>query len=367
MMSISCFIKCVFAEIYYICIAIMLILGFKTYRSMMKNSQKVSFLAVVFVHILYFQTDLVRMSNVQNLFLNEMSFLFFSLCTFSWFNYILTMLEIQYVKKTQTLIALIPLIVSVVLLLMNPLNGILFKIDQNGNFQEGPFYLLYVFINDLYFMVGAYQSYAYSCRAKNYQQKKSYQILGIYMAVMLIVGTLQDIFRQVPIFCVGTSLSILIVYISLEEQMISIDPLTQLNNRNRMEQHLFECVRSQDLNMYLLVLDVNRFKKINDEHGHAQGDLALKAIANCLKESCIEKSDFIARYGGDEFVIVYKGNDVEGLCQRIHTYIQQLSFPFDLDVSIGYAQYKKEMRKWNDWFIKADKQLYDEKKKLKGR
>lgn len=71
-----------FAEIYYICIAIMLILGFKTYRSIMKNSQRVSFLAVVFVHILHFQTDLVRMSNVQNLFLNEMSFLFFSLCIF---------------------------------------------------------------------------------------------------------------------------------------------------------------------------------------------------------------------------------------------------------------------------------------------
>ena len=101
-----CMNEILFAEIYYICIAIMLILGFKTYRSMMKNSQKVSFLAVVFVHILYllyFQTDLVRMSNVQNLFLNEMSFLFFSLCTFSWFNYILTMLEIQYVKKHKRL------------------------------------------------------------------------------------------------------------------------------------------------------------------------------------------------------------------------------------------------------------------------
>ena len=72
-----------FAEIYYICVAIMLILGFKTYHSMMKNSQKVSFLAVVFVHILYFQTDLVRMTtNGQDLFLNEMCFLFFSLCTF---------------------------------------------------------------------------------------------------------------------------------------------------------------------------------------------------------------------------------------------------------------------------------------------
>lgn len=356
-----------FAEIYYICVAIMLILGFKTYRSMMKNTQKVSFLTVVFLHILYFQTDLVRMTNTQNLFLNEMSFLFFSLCAFSWFNYIQTMLEIHYIKKTQTLIALIPLIVSVVLILVNTLNGILFSIDHNGNFQEEPLYLLYVLINDFYYFVGAYQAYVYSCRAKNYQQKKSYQILGIYMAVMLIVGALQDIFRSIPIFCVGTSLSILIVYISLEEQMISIDPLTQLNNRNRMEQHLFECMRNADANMYLLVLDVDKFKQINDTYGHAQGDLALKSIANCLKEACIEKSDFIARYGGDEFVIVYKGNDVEGLCQRIHTYIQQLSFPFDLDVSIGCAPYHNGLRKWNDWFIVADKQLYQEKKKLKDR
>lgn len=356
-----------FAEIYYICVAIMLILGFKTYRSMMKNTQKVSFLTVVFLHILYFQTDLVRMTNTQNLFLNEMSFLFFSLCTFSWFNYIQTMLEIHYIKKTQTLIALIPLIVSVVLLLVNTLNGCLFYIDHNGNFQEGSFYLLYVLINDLYFLVGAYQAYVYSCRAKNYQQKKSYQILGIYMAVMVIVGALQDIFRSIPIFCVGTSLSILIVYISLEEQMISIDPLTQLNNRNCMEQHLFECMRNADANMYLLVLDVDKFKQINDTYGHAQGDLALKSIANCLKEACIEKSDFITRYGGDEFVIVYKGNDVEGLCQRIHTYIQQLSFPFDLDVSIGCAPYQSGLRKWNHWFIVADKRLYQEKKKLKDR
>ena len=101
----------------------------------MKNTQKVSFLTVVFLHILYFQTDLVRMTNTQNLFLNEMSFLFFSLCAFSWFNYIQTMLEVRYEKKTQTLIALIPLIVSVVLLLVNTLNGCLFYIDHNVNFQ----------------------------------------------------------------------------------------------------------------------------------------------------------------------------------------------------------------------------------------
>ena len=72
-----------FAEIYYICVVIMLILGFKTYHSMMKNAQKVSFLSVAFLHILYFQTDLVRMTtNSQDLFLNEMCFVFFAMRTF---------------------------------------------------------------------------------------------------------------------------------------------------------------------------------------------------------------------------------------------------------------------------------------------
>ncbi|MFR3428862.1 MAG: diguanylate cyclase domain-containing protein [Holdemanella porci] len=56
-----------------------------------------------------------------------------------------------------------------------------------------------------------------------------------------------------------------------------------MNNCNRREQHLFECGRSQDLNMYLLVLDVNRFKKINDEHGHVQGDLAIKGHCELFK------------------------------------------------------------------------------------
>ena len=46
---------------------------------------------------------------------------------------------------------------------------------------------------------------------------------------------------------------------------------------------------------------------------------------------------------------------------------KKLSFPFDLDVSIGCAPYHKDIHKWNDWFIEADKQLYNKKKKLKDR
>lgn len=99
---------------------------------------------------------------------------------FSWFNYIQTMLEVHYVKKSQTLFAMIPVFASVVLLLVNTLNGCLFQIDSYGNFQEGPLYILYVFINDLYFMVGAYQAYVYSRKAKNYQQRNKSNFRHLY-------------------------------------------------------------------------------------------------------------------------------------------------------------------------------------------
>ena len=101
-----------------------------------ENTQKASFLTVVFLHILYFQTDLVRTTNTQDMFLNEMCFLFFSLCTLSWFNYVQTMLEIHYVNKIKTFITIIPVVFSVVLLLLNTLNGCLFVIDQNGFFRN---------------------------------------------------------------------------------------------------------------------------------------------------------------------------------------------------------------------------------------
>ena len=105
-------------------------------------------------------------TNGQDLFLNEMSFLFFSLCILSWFNYIQIMFEVHYLKKSQTIFAMIPVFASVVLLLVKTLDGCLFQIDSYGKFREGPLYILHVFINDLYFMVGAYQACVYSVRQR---------------------------------------------------------------------------------------------------------------------------------------------------------------------------------------------------------
>jgi two-component system cell cycle response regulator len=79
------------------------------------------------------------------------------------------------------------------------------------------------------------------------------------------------------------------------------DPLTGLRNRRFLRQHLDSLLRAQPA--AVLVLDVDRFKQINDSFGHAAGDAALCAVADRLR-GLLRASDVIARYGGEEFVVV---------------------------------------------------------------
>lgn len=58
------------------------------------------------------------------------------------------------------------------------------------------------------------------------------------------------------------------------------------------------------------MIDVDRFKNINDKYGHVEGDLALKIVANALKITSEQLGGFIARYGGDEFCYILSGRDI---------------------------------------------------------
>ena len=89
-------------------------------------------------------------------------------------------------------------------------------------------------------------------------------------------------------------------------QKAYVDALTGLNNRNAMEEYLIRTDRAlaeQPRKVAIMIADVDCFKEINDNHGHAAGDLILAHIAQTLK-SRLRAGDFIARYGGEEFLIV---------------------------------------------------------------
>jgi diguanylate cyclase (GGDEF)-like protein len=126
------------------------------------------------------------------------------------------------------------------------------------------------------------------------------------------------------------------------------DPLTGLLNRRGLISHLKQWISwayRYERPLMVLLIDVDEFKRVNDEHGHAVGDYALECIANALREST-RRSDLIARYGGDEFAIVAPETDAEeygALVQRILTSVRDIQCPnwdgasVPLAVSVGGA------------------------------
>ncbi|WNL42583.1 EAL domain-containing protein [Halomonas sp. PAMB 3264] len=119
------------------------------------------------------------------------------------------------------------------------------------------------------------------------------------------------------------------------------DALTGLANRHYLHDYLDHCPgisASASQPMFLFALDLDRFKPVNDTFGHAAGDTVLKEVARAIRR-CTRENDFIARQGGDEFVIVapdcHTKEHAERLCQRMIEQINQSISLGDSEVNIG--------------------------------
>jgi two-component system cell cycle response regulator len=129
-------------------------------------------------------------------------------------------------------------------------------------------------------------------------------------------------------------------------EMALIDPLTGLYNQRYLMRHLRGLLESgQNQNLGVLMIDVDHFKSVNDEFGHATGDLALRAIADVLR-GCTRAFDSLARYGGEEFVVVMPGSALDDAVQaaeRLRSAVESAPFPWEpgrtcrLTVSVGVA------------------------------
>ena len=143
-------------------------------------------------------------------------------------------------------------------------------------------------------------------------------------------------------------------------EVANIDTLTGLNNRRVLSR-----IRNYS---GILLLDVDNFKTINDTYGHSTGDYVLKKIAEILKNNT-RASDYVCRYGGDEFVCVFEDCPEEIMKKRaeeIRTLIEQeteLSH-HNVTASIGIAFQNEESIE--DLIKKADEGLYDAKRSGKN-
>jgi len=145
------------------------------------------------------------------------------------------------------------------------------------------------------------------------------------------------------------------------------DPLTKLPNRVYLKQELEKRLIDEP-ELCFLFLDLDRFKTINDMHGHTTGDKVIQVVAERLKSS-LNELDFIARVGGDEFVILSQDPlHVKTLCDRL---LQSLEAPieigfeqFRLSASMGVACSPKDGKSFETLFRNADTAMYEAKNSL---
>ncbi len=149
------------------------------------------------------------------------------------------------------------------------------------------------------------------------------------------------------------------------------DPLTNVNNRGAMDKVLpreIALARRFATPMSLLVLDVDKFKLINDAHGHQVGDDVLQSFAAVLQD-CVRDTDLIFRYGGDEFVISLSSTGISGameLAERVRSNIERChqysNIQMMLSTSIGVTELR-ENDTAESLFLRADSALLEAKRR----
>ena len=152
-----------------------------------------------------------------------------------------------------------------------------------------------------------------------------------------------------------------------EEKAIK-DPLTGVLNHGEIENQLNNAIaRRQNSNdpVSVMMLDLDHFKEVNDNYGHAAGDMTLKLFAKILIDTSVEEKASVGRWGGEEFVIVCRDKDEEkagAMAETIRQRVESYQFPdiFHITCSIGITEIKKD----DDFagaFDRLDKAMYASK------
>jgi diguanylate cyclase (GGDEF)-like protein len=157
----------------------------------------------------------------------------------------------------------------------------------------------------------------------------------------------------------------------------TLDGLTRLANRASLDEHMGSVLAVHRISgrpACLLMVDVDRFKDLNDRLGHPAGDAALRGLSDALSRAFPRKSDFVARYGGEEFAVVLSedGEDVgKRLAERLLGLVRGMRIPWEgeeigISISIGVAM-PGEGDEVEDWVGRADRRLYQAKQEGRDR
>lgn len=266
----------------------------------------------------------------------------------------------------------VPYYVFLFLLITNPTYHLIFNIDEGNNYTRGPLRPLHSYIAAFILVLSfVYTLYHYRKDNLPLEIKKYLLILPLFPLFGVIS---RNAIQGSNLIWTSMTIGLIILYIHGQNSMIHTDSLTKLNNKGGcleyLDMKMNKLMPSHQL--YVSVFDINDFKQINDTYGHMEGDHAIVVFSQILQEVFKEHKDFIARFGGDEFVVISERKlNVTMDCEfeRIKEKLQERNelgdLPYKMSVSIGTAYYTKELNISLEALInQADKNMYKQKQEF---
>lgn len=249
--------------------------------------------------------------------------------------------------------------------------GWFYYIDSDNIYHRGP--LFWIPVSVVMLLIVAAFAVTVSNRRK--LDRRSFYSLIFFAVPPFICVLLQTAFYGTSLVLSGVVLSMLVVFINIQNNRLHTDYLTGLGNRKKLDLYLGKKIKqcSGRKVFSAILIDINNFKRINDTYGHEAGDDALLFAAKMLKR-CIRNDDFIARYGGDEFCIVLDvsdENELKEIVGKIKSRLEECSdsgnCTYKLNFSMGYAVYDPSVHRNAKRFIRhIDLLMYENKRAMQG-
>ena len=369
-----------YVEVNLGCVCILALLLYSIKRLPTPQLKYTLFQNLIFFHIIYFISDSawalvndgVLPKNVFSvLAVNYLNVVIIPFVAYSCFIFAeigtRTDMTRKQIERLQ-LKLLIPIVLQAIVLLVSFCWSPDFWLDERLEPIDF-YYFILSFTPMCYWVAATVRGLLRARQAQNRPNLRTYLVVASYTPGVLIAGGAQVIFSlTTPLFCFWCTFIILFVYLHLQNQLISTDSLTMLNNRNRLHHFLHQ--QRDEKDSFVIMVDVDHFKQINDTYGHAEGDKALVLVSQALKKACesLSYSMFLCRYGGDEFLMIAQTDVPDDVVNKIKECLQEeianqkRSLSYTIEASVGFARWDGHPESFKESMINADKKMYEDKR-----
>lgn len=289
-----------------------------------------------------------------------------------WYLYVLESLGYKLTRKLVSLV-LLPGCIFMVLNLISMKTGWIFYISKDNHYMRGPLFFLQTIVALLTLFGSMVHLLIFYFKPQTVISKQNIKkLMGFY--IVPFIGALLTLpFSGMPGTWTCAAVSVILMYMDDQDNAILRDSLTGLNNRKTIDSTFNAYIHqvTEGKNLYLFIMDLNDFKRINDTLGHPVGDQALVDTAKIITKSVEGIQAIVVRYGGDEFVVLGFFSDNENAAnyekqvkENFTKWNEEHENPYKLMISIGWSRYQ-DGQTLEELLEKADTRLYEEKRTLK--